>query len=340
MEESGSAETHKVTNFREIASESQRLWRQAKKEPHKAFSQAIELPESLGGKITKSIIDNLPQYIPDDVIREIEESHPSPLLTAGVLVDKRVFRGQGIDQQVIYPEGLQLEEDKEDWGRGMVLLDEIATDTLAGEVLKRMSTKGRVKDLDKYLASLARLSHKFIGKGYEKGLAQAEQALGGKESFEIFRKALVIAMLTGKHTEVDRIVTQYGYDDMDRFALDIGRQNKYSTREIDFFQKLGGEEFARSLGGNTVPWQYPGVINLSLLHALVIPATFFASNKAVEIMSNRPAASVDYLGMLAMGGAWSLVYEGSTMTDTVVHEACHYLGNNIDHRGLFPTKYV
>lgn len=327
-----------TVSFRDIVLDRQRRWRALKQNPLKEFSQAADIPEAVSENLLGLVIDNLPSYIPESLKTKLRETHPNLIIAVGVLADKRIFRAEpGMLPDFITPENIEGEENQQAYQRGIILLDEIANDTLAQDVLHQLGAKHKW-----FRPVAAVLENRNPGRhGYKSVLKKTEQIFGGKEKFETFRQSLILAMLSGQNDSVDEQLKRLGYDSLDQFAVEIGKNASYSDILINFLSKVSNPRIAHSFTGGLVTSAFPGVINIPLAHTLPASVNIAGAAYSVEQLVTRidnPATAVMNLLYLAFNSYFGL-RPGFIIPNAIIHETCHYLGQDTYHFGLKPVKY-
>jgi len=234
------------SSFRDIVLDRQKRWKALKQNPLKEFSQAADIPEAVSKNLLGLVINNLPSYIPEELKTKLRDTHPNPIIAVGVLADKRIFYDEDQDMipHFIIPEG-ESEENQQAYERGITLLDEIANDTLAQDVLRQLGSK---HTWFKPVAAVLE-NRNPTRSAYKSGLEKAEQIFGGKNKFETFRQSLILAMLTGENYPVDEQLKGLGYDSLDQFAIKMGKSAGYTSVEMDFLEKIDSPRAMYSLVG-------------------------------------------------------------------------------------------
>jgi|CXWL01.1.fsa_nt_gi hypothetical protein len=327
-----------AASFSDVVLDRQSRWKSLKQNPLKEFSQAADIPETVSKNLLGLVIDNLPSYVPEELKTKLREKHPNPIIAVGVLADKRIFHAEpGMVPDFITPENIEGEENQQAYQRGITLLDEIANDTLAQDVLRQLGSK------HKWFGPVAAIleNRNPIRSGYKNGLKKVEQIFGGKEKFESFRQNLILAMLTGQNDSVNEQLRGLGYDSLDNFAIEMGKSAGYSDVLMDFLGKVGNPRVMYSFAGGLVTSAFPGVINVPLAHTLPASVNMAGIGYNIEQLTTRmdnPAIAGMNLLLLAFNSYWAL-RPGFAIPNAVIHETCHYLGQDTSHFGLRPVKY-
>lgn len=321
-------------SFREIVLETQKKWRESKRPAYKEFSQAVDLPEKVTGKLVDTVLNNMPDFIPAHVKENIKRTHPDPIVAAGVLPDRRFFKDE-YEVKLEKPSWIS-DEDTKDYQNGMVLLNEITTDTLATEVEEKMAKKNL---WSRITGGIRKVTDKMFKYPHNKNIKKAEKILGGKEKFEDFRKKLVVAMLTGDKTEVDAQLGESGYQDLDRFALEIGREASYS-KGLEWLTKiLKSERLAMIITGGHVDRTMPGIVSVNLGYttpsvANIAAVAYETALFATGFYAGLPTLASVMFGVTAVNGGWLMIY-GSAIKHSLIHETVHYLSqDSVDRMGL------
>jgi hypothetical protein len=320
-----------VPNFTDLVLETQEKWRSAKKFPLKQFSQAIDVPEVVSKNIVNIVIDNFPSYIPEDVRENLRENHPNPIVAVGFLTDKRFGEMEPANFEFMGPSWLN-EDDYTPWMDGVEVLNEMANDTLAQETLKNLGRK------NKWFAPIVAIAdfEAKTGAAYKKAMSKVEKIFGGKDKFENFRQNLILAMLTGDNTVINAQLGDLGYQDIDRFALEIGREAKYSIGLDWLTNKFEKKEVGSIFVNGSVNVLFPEIVNINLapktLSLFNLGVALFQISKLASI-SGDPSIGGIVLAGLAFNGFFA-IYPAITSQHTLVHETCHYLSQNLSHLGL------
>lgn len=336
-------ETNSRASFRDIALESQERWRALKNKPYKEFSQAIDIPNAVSGRLLRIVLANLPPYIPDNLKVSLTDNHPEPIIAAGVLPDRRLFAppSEFILEHPL-PPTIETDE-KESWEIGMTLLNEIATDTLAQDILRQMGKTRMSASGVRWFAPLTELLRitNPVRKAYASGLKQAENIFGGKEKFQRFRQELIITALSGDQSGVDSQLKTLDLESLDAFAVEIGKQAKRYGREgMETIGKVFGERLMFSFGGALMSEAFPGVINLPLAHALPASVNLAVAGYVIAGLKagiENPAIAALNLVFLAFNSYWALK-PAYGIPNAVLHELCHYLGQGTNHNGLISIE--
>jgi hypothetical protein len=360
-------------DFRNTVIESQKRWKSLKKSPMKELSQSVDIPEAVSKNLVNLVVDNLPSYVSENFKQELKNNHPNPIIAASVLVDNRML----IDKTSVHistPEWLN-DDDVEAWVNGLTVLNEIATDTLAHDVISNL---GRKNKWFLPVAGVLNFDSKTVT-AYTKGLTKAEKIFGGKKKFESFRQNLILTMLTGDNGVINKQLGDLGYQDIDRFALELGREAKYTDdlewlpKKFDKFFKrnkkdeeqkepeMSGDTEVTALGENKhfdnsggkfnserlmylttkgmVIVDFPGVISLTLAHSIpsILSLTSSLAAAKMATISDTPTLGGIALSLTVISGLFAISPMVS-MPHTLVHETCHYLSQNADHLGLEKWK--
>ncbi|MBI5928743.1 MAG: hypothetical protein HY862_05505 [Chloroflexi bacterium] len=350
------------TSFVDVVRESQKVWHSLKKPPIREVSQSVDIPHFVREHITSIALDNVPSYVPENLVSQLRKTHPEPVIGIGMVIDRRTISENEI-AELIYSVPERVLSEQESWEKGIRLLNEIATDTLANDILKQIYKRDdpQKRDSREALQSFAikqrtlRIGERWFKRlagvvarlssrpTYAKGIRLAQEAMGGVGAYEAFRQKLVVAMLSGERAEIDEFLKSKGYTDLDTYACDIGKQSYYGdTPMANALRPL-----SKSLAGG-IPYynangvslrSFPGVIQLSMLNVTDKVVTA-ASGLGIYSLANgmtHPVAAVVGLGTAAIGFA-AAIPSTLHMPHTVLHETCHYLSNNLTHLGLFPIQ--
>ena len=298
------AELSLPDNFALIVKESQDRWLTLQKRPYKTVSQAWNLPPENAKYVFDLTLRSIPTYIDSALSEKIREKHPTPLLGFSVLVDERLMQAKETGPFVFMSDvSDQLsDEDKRAWFEGMNLLDEVANDALASDVLSQISSREK-QGFVFLMADLESGIPPALSK--PAGVSQVEKFIKEKagERYDELKKRLITAMLTGKHEEVNSYLKEEELGtSLDDLALELGKKFRYGGKlreaiERPFLNKVL-KRVRLPLGAGQRSTSYPGVI------------------------------SIYPLGMGLEGPLKG-----------VVHEICHYLGQDSNHLGLLKGKY-
>ena len=239
-------------------------------------------------------------------------------------MDKRLFADKECGLKLETPSWLEGDEDEADWMDGLEVLNEIATETLAQDVMKNLGHK------NKWFAPIAGISGlemRFMAT-YKKGLSKSEKIFGGRDKFEKFRQNLILAMLTGDNKTANDQLEGLGYQNVDRFALEIGREAKYSSGL--------GLEWSIAL----VDVNFPGIISINLSpHSpslINIGAAVFEIEQLSAGIENPTIVGIAF-AFLAFNGFFA-INPAILSQHGLVHETCHYLSQNTGRFGLEKWK--
>lgn len=319
--------------FKDLVNDVKRRWKEAFRPSHKEFSQAIDVPETMTKDLVNKVVDNLPFYIPAEIRSNIKETHPDPLVVSGFLVDKRFLKSEK-DIDIEAPPWVS-KEDLEDYNKGITVLNEIATDTLAYEVENNLAKKSLWY---KFSNAVSKIESKIFGTAVSNEVKYAQKMLGGADKFEDFRKNLVLAMLTGDNSKVNEQLDSLGYGDLDRFALEIGRETTYS-KSMEWMDKVfKNPRVTRILTAGHVSIEKPGVISLNmagnspgLLNVAV--GIFQGIAFAGGVYAGAPTMGAVMLGLMAVNGYFVARLPTSTQ-HVLMHEACHYISQDSGRVGI------
>lgn len=336
----------KSASFHQLVIDRQQRWKAEKQNPIKTFSQAIDLPEGTAGEWFNTIVDYLPDYIPDHVKEDIRLSHPNPTIGVSLLVDKRLLNPpEELIPEFLYPATV-LSSDKDKWKRGIILLDEIAADTLTFDILDKIQSSskgGTVKKI--FLPLLLSMKKELTNRPYKADIGPIEKLFNGKEAFTKFRQSLAEAMLTADPTKVNQSIAAMGYSDIDALAIKMGEQSEYLYVGGKLMARLFGERIAWLGAGGMMSTAYPGVINILPMHTLAGGVSAFATVLGTKTLMDLDKIKnpVDALLLLGLTGleaylTYNLNPLGSIPCE-ILHEIVHYLGSSMTHAGLRKVAY-
>jgi hypothetical protein len=343
-------------NFREIVKKGQESWRSLKAKPWMEFSQAADLPEYVNKSFFNALEDNLPDYIPDKVRENLKNTHPIPIISVGVLIDKRTekYENSFIELETRLPSNIAPEEE-ENWAIGIELLDEIATDTLALDILNNMANnpkENKAKWYKPFVRAFNSTSKEL--KACERGIEIVRRAFG-EQRFEKFRRSLIVGMLTGDNSSANEMATELGFGDINRLAESLGRRSFYGQTKEDrgkiFKSFYDEEEDSRgrtrnslSLGG-LYSSPFPGVIQIigmtPSIHsaAIALNSTIVVQSLDKLMHSRDPVDKIFYFStaLLNVIAAGLNVPSATSSPRVVIHEMVHYLSQDVNHVGLYPV---
>lgn len=296
----------KETDFSTYVQVSQTFWRSQKKAPFETLSQSWELSPKNAQYLFELVLHNLPDYIDKSLKQDIKDSHPTPIIGFSVLKDERAIRREDKGPYISYLEIPEIPDiDSEDgviaYIKGVEVINEIATDTLALEIMQNIP-KNEFDTLNQMFAEIAM----NLPRGKDKliGLPKAEKEIMdivGESSYEEFKQNLVISMLTGDKSTINQFLEKKELDDLDTIALSLGKNHGYDKRSPAYPSNLTNRLIRRLLPPvGTTDMGYPGIINIGLMHAILYP------HKAPRV---------------------------------VIHELCHYMGDGQNHFGLIKGEY-
>jgi hypothetical protein len=334
--ESNLATTPELT-FNEVLLASQQKWKDAKQTSIERLptSQAIDIPLPVSNLFIQLLANNLPSYLPGDTKSRIEDL-PPPIISMGTIADDRFFinppqftqcKNMDIPEHEIAP-----------YDKGINLLNEIGTDSLAEDIL---ATIARKNILFKPLAAYLRLGNP-IKPSYRNGVNTIKQIFADTEKFDTFRKSLSRATLSGETSELDRFLSNSGQEKLDRFAVELGNNISYGNSESRKLKTIDRSGFiSGSLAAGFIHDTFPGVIFLpqaaSLIGAAYIACAIRFAQDFKFAMVTPVTASIN-TGILS-----ALTYIGAkpmlTLPHIITHEATHYISKNMTHWGLKQVKY-
>lgn len=295
---------HIDNNFVGVVLESQSVWRSLQKKPHETLSQAWHLPNEKVQHFYGLILDSLPKYIEESTKETIVKNHPTPAVGFSVLMDKRLVKAKETAPFIFMmdiPDG----SNSEAWIVGMNTLNEIATDTLALEVLKaipKSETESLTKEILSLISKLPGATPKRAGVTEAEG--KLKEILEGA-NYDEFKQRLVNAMLSGDTTKVGGFLKERELDDLDKIALQLSEKTSYGTQVLK------------------------AVTDKSRLAKVIEKARF---------MVTAGHASISYPGVLGLF-ILQAIRNPQSIPRTVVHEVCHYIGQDKNHFGLFKGEY-
>ncbi|MBP9820033.1 hypothetical protein KBC79_04855 [Candidatus Woesebacteria bacterium] len=324
-----------VTLFSQRVSEAQLQWKE-KKGTFTEFSQALDVPTKLTRLNYASILNSLPTYIPETLKRELQEK-PLPLVGLSVFEDKRSHEDLGFPVAIVVPDELVGDGEQYAWRLGIQILNEIATDTLALDIMKEMGAHYQ----------LIRLAHETrdLGLGsIQKVIRRLRKQFA--ESYTTFLQELVVAMLSGDMQAVDAHCQVVGYHSINQLAVDIGKNARYIP---DILLKLrkNPNVFTRaiwgSISGGQVNMRLPGVISIHAASRLLGSVNLLIGS--VNLQVAQEASQSDEVLSAVYNYAMFLfcVLVGLQMVagtpGIYVHEVSHYLSHTENHFGLIPISY-
>jgi hypothetical protein len=203
------------------------------------------------------------------------------------------------------PDGLDGDEEEKAWMEGMNILNEIATETLALDILKGISkseTKSITSETVRLLSKLPGATPELVG------IPKAEEYLTDmmtNDDYDEFKKRLATAMLLGDTTKVESFLIEKELDNLDSIALQLSKKTKYGGKALR--DAMNKPRLAKALkkirfpiGGGCTSISYPGVLSMHIIPAIRNP---------------------------------------QSIPRDILHEICHYISNDINHLGLFKGEY-
>jgi len=299
------SEAVNYTDFSTYVHVSQTFWKSQRKAPHETLSQSWELNPENSQYVFSLILKNLPGYISDTLKQDIIDNHPTPIIGYSVLEDDRLknVKEKGPYQFFLrVPDNIDLnnEDELRAWKGGVNIFNEIATDTLALDIMKNIP-----KNENNILNQMFAYFTMNIPGGKPKllGIPKAEKEIKnmvGESSYEKFKQSLVIAMLSGDTSEVDRLLKNKQLVSLNSVALDLGKKYAYGLKSPEFSKKKSKIMKTLTSPIGHAPINYPGIIDLRIIPAINVP---------------------------------------QTTPRVIFHETCHYMGQGCNHYGLLEGKY-
>ena len=257
-------------------------------------------------------------------------------------MDKRMNQNDVIRQ--IIPSTVK-QEDLKSYSQGITILNEIATDTLAVEIMENMSVKY------KWFAPFSLLSRKAnpTALAYNSTIDTIAKVFGGKEKFELFRKELVLSMYTKDHTQLNETVQGFGFKNIDDFAIQLGNGNKFDEIGEAIAKGIGNADMferLRGMLGSTVNPNFPGVISYASANIVLPPINaYIAMGSMAQIIQTLPVYKEQpiLLGTTVLASLLNmglLLGTSSMGSQSLIHETCHYLSQGMSHIGLIPLEMV
>jgi len=324
-------------SFKDIVLQQQQRWEELKQQPFRDRSHAIDIPESVSENLLGLVIDHFPDYVPSEVREQIRATHPDPIVSTGILADKRIFQEEETDLfEFVTPPEARGEENRANWIAGIRLLTEIATDALAQDVITQLGER------EKWFAPAAAILRKFNANGVNRqGLREIKKTFEDKDESKTFRQGLIVAMLTGETSQLNEQLDRSGYKNINQFAIELGEKTAADSDKHRMRKRGRIRASFQSLG--FVSEQYPGVITMPLAHTLFSAANAASTAINIEVLSkigtSRPLLAGAAL-LLTGGSSYFALRQPLSLPNALVHETCHYLGQDLNHFGLIQTKYA
>lgn len=326
--------------FRRLVEREKALWRANKKPGLTQKSQAIDLPESISRKITNSIVECLPDFVPDELRHRLLENHPAPIFAFSVKGDKRLDMEElGVPFYGYVP---NYGDDKllEVWFKGMRILEEATTHMLTQETVKRLGRKHKWF-YPQELASRRMSSHTSAYSGY---LQRLKQSFSGEDNGETFMRGLVLSMLSGDDTYANEALKR-NKGDINQLALYVGRAlsgeetEKHETGVKGGVSSKIGKTLSNTYTVATVRIHNPGIIEISILEPYLAAGVTSGGITGMEIAINNAVNNKPFSGLIFASAiflaAGAVI---NTTPSTMVHEVIHYLSQDIDHGGFTKVK--
>lgn len=148
-------------------------------------------------------------------------------------------------------------------------------------------------------------------------------------------------MLTGDRTDVDEAVQEFGYDNLDDFAVELGGQSEYSNVLVQIMSRFGERAALSVTGGGLVSSEYPGVINLPLLSYMIGGISFLGgTSTALALSKGIEDPRMAAIGSLLLAtNSYYALQSSIALPNSLTHELCHYLSQDSDRTGLIPIRY-
>jgi hypothetical protein len=334
-------------SFKMIVEASQARYRSLKRKPWQAFSQTTEVRPSICEKYLLFVLDNLPEYIPEEVVKSIRDEHPPPIIGVSVFMDNREM-GAALDgvtppyqNRFVIPSNLSGEQ-LDAWREGIWVLNEVATEILAQDIIKvaagRSSTK--YKRLLNYLANKtpnSRVTHK--GNQTLKDISPDSNKI---------QQALVNCMLSGERTIIDAELNKIGIHDLDELAIRFGEKLSYGGQKLDIYPygekeprikkalDLTKNNLRSFISGMSSSNLHPGVIEVRMApYIMHLSAIFMVLNRIPIDTIFAPISA-----LLLYGVSRETLHNATRTPRNLIHEMCHYISSDTDHYGLRPSEHI
>jgi hypothetical protein len=318
-ETSNSEHPNKGKDFAGLVLLAQDEWRQ-NYPGFREVSSSVEVPQLAEWSMAFAR-RNFPRYVPPELRRKVFETHPLPLVSVGVLEDKRsdITKDSKFGYYTRTPVGMG-EKYTPQWQEGICIFFEIAADTLYQDMFA-VEAHRRGK--------LFRPVNR-IGQGYKKAYSELKHLFWKNEIpelLDVFRKELVVACLSRKENKLDTISRKLGFKDFDWLVCHIGGKDNYSKDHNRFVNSL----LVRGYYGPT-----PGIINLIGLRRIV--------EIAALVGVSASALLLDPSAYLVSGAAVISSVRGipGFIRDTqeiLMHEISHYLLSGFKHEGMLCIEW-
>lgn len=335
------SEPEPFTGFAELVRASQTEYRHLKKAPWRELSQGILLPEFATHSFTQAIFNGLPDYLPADLIQRLHATHPRPLIDTGVLIDKRAFLPMPGWKYDVPPE-INSDDPRAvtAWANGMELLNEIATDTLAFEVLDRLSQDLRYHHYPWFRPlSLLMRGWRRQKPGYEKALNSLETLSFG--TWEDLRQKLVISMFSGDTKDVSALLSYLGWGTLNQVASQLGQFDSYgphtsATRDSQPPHPFTVRAVSSLFISGSITARFPGVINLPLLSTTLTTGLFsMAATISGVGLAHQPELPMALLLLSTnLYSFFNILRPMARFPHILTHEYLHYLSQDTNRTGL------
>ncbi len=181
--------------------------------PLAVVSQAVELPKILTSKIHYAVINNLPNYLPDNLPKNLRDSHPTPIIGYSANKDPRIEKNITNLESVtiVYPEHLKSVDEKRQWLLGIRTLDEFVTESVTLDILEKFYSE----KLSIFPEPVAKMYNEITSKvfeqpAYSQVFEMLERIYGGRHSYSMgnLKEKLATAAFTtesGNHNQFYKI---------------------------------------------------------------------------------------------------------------------------------------
>lgn len=326
------------TSFTNYVANIQENWTKQKSNPLTEISQAIDLPTRTSEAIYNTILDNLPLDTQEghNYKEEILRDHPTPIYAVGLLTDKRALTPFQSHFSPQFPERYSKEE-RIAWRKGLLLLDEYATDSLAYGVERRLIQRAFGVNLAENIMKMG----SFSAMVYSNPTSDRNP---------MFTQELIHANLTDDLTSLNEYIQKYlNIESVDELAITIGSSSNIKSKSVEMLSrtiiKVANKNrliFSTATGG-FVDRNKPGVIQINMLpYATIGIISIKNLTSMIDMVSGNlnfshgiapyaiPAGfSAANLAMLLAG-----VYN---QLHAIVHETCHYITQDHQTMGLTPV---
>lgn len=348
-----------TTPFSELASESIAAFERRKRPRLRTFSQGVNLPDVFSRSVKDAILNNLPDYISDDVRHQLDIDHPPALITLSLLYDQRLFGHPHVRFRTDWEKvrsDFSTSSVSTAYRDGQELLSEVTLDFLFNDILRQTKGKYPTTKTEKLLRLIPIVTRKT------ETIAAArfflENIYEDKTTFRRFKNSLVKYLLTGDGHDGDKLLDTYilevraddsdevySIEHLDDLAIFMGTNLKnYWTKVNKSILKNYSERaqfswYAKGIASK----DFPGVISLAgrkqSLQYLLMQIELVLGSGFVSSMQQLEFFSLIANGFLAVTAGDILARSLVGNLYTVIHEYLHYFSFGDNHFALTPGNW-